>query len=43
MKKNIFFTVLLVFLPMIVLMGCGKKGAPLPPENSTYDYPGSYP
>lgn len=43
MKKNIFFTCLVMAVLPIVLIGCGKKGDPMPPHGENYDYPGSYP
>lgn len=46
MKKKkfiLFFWLILAFGSSSLLLGCGKKGAPSPPEGSTYNYPGQYP
>ncbi|MGI4850338.1 MAG: hypothetical protein ACRYGR_00100 [Janthinobacterium lividum] len=44
-KKQVilFFWLILSFSVSTLLVGCGKKNFPSPPEGSTYQYPGQYP
>lgn len=43
-KQSIrFFWLVLTLSLSTLLISCGKKGQPSPPEGSTYNYPGQYP
>ncbi len=43
-QQSFFFFLLFVSLACILAVaGCGKKGDPVPPEGSSYSYPGRYP